>query len=184
MEDKPRTILLDDLPSDTDSFGSHEPVAFAIGEMVAREDGGKAIALEGSWGSGKSTIISVLSERLKGQVFVFDAWAHEGDPLRRVFLERLIEFCWRKIDRCRWSKTRDELRCRRKVEKSRVLPQLSFAGGLVTLSILAIPIGAALIAVGGTASSTLPLTPSTAFQILLLTMMATPFLLRDSCPQY
>ena len=25
--------------------------------------------------------------------------------------------------------------------------------------------------------------PSTAFQTLLLTMMATPFLLRDSCPQ-
>ena len=29
----------------------------------------------------------------------------------------------------------------------------------------------------------LRLLPSTAFQILLLTMMATPFLLRDSCPQ-
>ena len=29
----------------------------------------------------------------------------------------------------------------------------------------------------------LRLHPSTAFQILLLTMMATPFLLRDSCPQ-
>ena len=29
----------------------------------------------------------------------------------------------------------------------------------------------------------LRLHPSTAFQTLLLTMMATPFLLRDSCPQ-
>lgn len=115
MEVKPRTILLDDLPSDTDSFGSHEPVAAAIGEMVEREEGGKAIALEGSWGSAKSTIISVLSERLEGQVFVFDAWAHEGDPLGRVFLERLIEFCWRKIDHSRWSETRDELRRRRRV---------------------------------------------------------------------
>ena len=27
------------------------------------------------------------------------------------------------------------------------------------------------------------ITPSTAFQTLLLTMRATPFLLRDSCPQ-
>ena len=31
--------------------------------------------------------------------------------------------------------------------------------------------------------SFLRLHPSTAFQTLLLTMMATPFLLRDSCPQ-
>ena len=31
--------------------------------------------------------------------------------------------------------------------------------------------------------SFLKLHPSTAFQTLLLTMMATPFLLRDSCPQ-
>lgn len=177
MEGKPRTILLDDLPSDTDAFGSHEPVATAIGEMVDREEGGKAIALEGSWGSGKSTIISVLSERLKGQVFVFDAWAHEGDPLRRVFLERLIEFCWRKIDHCRWSDTRDELRRRRRVEKSRVLPQLSFAGGLVTLSILAIPIGAALIAVGGAASSALPLDSSTLFYVGLGGVVAAPTLL-------
>ena len=32
-------------------------------------------------------------------------------------------------------------------------------------------------------SAFLRLHPSTAFQTLLLTMMATPFLLRDSCPQ-
>ena len=31
--------------------------------------------------------------------------------------------------------------------------------------------------------SILRLHPSTAFQTLLLTIMATPFLLRDSCPQ-
>ena len=31
---------------------------------------------------------------------------------------------------------------------------------------------------------TLRLHPNTAFQTLLLTMMDTPFLLRDSCPQY
>ena len=32
-------------------------------------------------------------------------------------------------------------------------------------------------------SVVLRLHPSTAFQTLLMTMMATPFLLRDSCPQ-
>ena len=39
-----RTILLEDLPATSDAFGSHEPVARAIADMVRAETGGKAIA--------------------------------------------------------------------------------------------------------------------------------------------
>ena len=49
------TKLLDDLPADRDEFGSHQRVANAIAELVRNEEGGKAIALIGPWGSGKST---------------------------------------------------------------------------------------------------------------------------------
>src|SRR5690606_22069420 len=51
------------------------------------------------WGSGKSCVVSMLKRRLEEThigrigVYVFDAWSHEGDPLRRVFLEELTEFC-------------------------------------------------------------------------------------------
>lgn len=89
-----RTILLPDSPAQTDAFGSHERLASAIAELISSDTGGKSIALTGSWGSGKSTVITLLKSKLEAyaRVFVFDAWAHEGDPLRRAFLERLIDF--------------------------------------------------------------------------------------------
>jgi predicted KAP-like P-loop ATPase len=55
------------------------------------------VGLEGEWGAGKSTVIRLLQEKLKAErqdktfVFYIDAWEHEGDHLRRVFLEMLIE---------------------------------------------------------------------------------------------
>lgn len=52
------------------------------------------IGLEGGWGSGKTTVINMVSDLLEGKsnitVFRFDAWAHQGDPLRRTYLESLI----------------------------------------------------------------------------------------------
>ena len=49
-EERCLTRLLADTPSETDSFGSHERVARAIGEVVQTESGGRAIGLEGGWG--------------------------------------------------------------------------------------------------------------------------------------
>lgn len=81
-----------DLPAGEDAFGPHERIAEAIEELIASEDGGKSIALTGPWGSGKSTVVSLLkglfrddNRILKCEVFVFDAWSHQGDPLRRSF---------------------------------------------------------------------------------------------------
>jgi len=87
------TRLLADTPSSSDEFGSHKQVAKAIAEMIVSEDGGKCIGLEGSWGSGKSTVIKLLEKELPSstnRVVIIDAWAHEGDRLRRTVLERLI----------------------------------------------------------------------------------------------
>ncbi len=87
-----KTHLLDDIPSSRDELGAHERVAGALADLVDRESGGKAVAIEGSWGSGKSTIVEILRQRFPERVFVFDAWSHEGDPLRRAFLNELIDF--------------------------------------------------------------------------------------------
>ncbi len=74
---------------------THENVANSIAELIKAEDGGLTIGLEGSWGSGKSTVISILKEKLSKissiKLIQFDAWAHQGDPLRRIFLEALID---------------------------------------------------------------------------------------------
>ena len=94
------TRLLDDAPSNIDAFGAHQRIANALSDLIQHEEGGKTIALTGSWGSGKSTVVRLLSSALSetsanegtAKVFVFDAWAHQGDPLRRTFLEHLIDF--------------------------------------------------------------------------------------------
>lgn len=86
--------LLDDQPTPTDDFNAHDRVATSIADMIISEEGGKSISLIGHWGSGKSSIIEILKGKLKNKcrVFIFNAWAHEGDPLRRAFLESFISF--------------------------------------------------------------------------------------------
>jgi hypothetical protein len=86
--------LLDDKPTSSDNFKAHDRVAASIADMIISEQGGKSISLIGHWGSGKSSIIEILKNKLKNKcrVFIFNAWAHEGDPLRRSFLESLISF--------------------------------------------------------------------------------------------
>ncbi|HXS18512.1 MAG TPA: P-loop NTPase fold protein, partial [Polyangiaceae bacterium] len=97
-----QTRLLKDEPVKEDKFGSHQRVAQAIAELLKSEEGGRAIGIEGAWGSGKSTVVNLVSQHLnpdgRFEMFVFDAWAHEGDPLRRSFLEELCKF----LQRRRW----------------------------------------------------------------------------------
>ncbi len=100
---KTRVVLLDDVPSPQDQFSgkAHERVAEAIADLVKSEPGGRVIGLEGTWGSGKSTIVKLVQTNLskpetttdspKTETLVFDAWAHQGDPLRRTFLESLMK---------------------------------------------------------------------------------------------
>ena len=152
------TNLLPDTPAETDAFGGHERVARSIVEVLQTERGGKSIGLEGGWGAGKSTIVNLTSKYLTQtrdsafKVSVFDMWAHQDDPLRRTFLETLItriqDFEW--VDKEKWDRRLDELTKRRSEDTTSVVPRLTGAGLLFALSLLAIPVGSALLSAAAT----------------------------------
>ena len=156
IEERCPTKLLDDTPADTDDFGGHESVARSIAELVRTEAGGKAIGLEGGWGAGKSTIVNltstILAQTKNGEyrTVVFDTWAHQGDPLRRTFLETLIKraqaFNW--VNSKKWEGRLAELAKRRTEDRTTVIPRLTGAGIWFALTLLVIPLGSALVAAG------------------------------------
>ncbi len=95
---------------------THEKIKCSIINLLSKEAVGINIGLAGTWGSGKSTIINLLKNdedsKKKFTFFYFDAWAHEGDPLRRIFLESLINTLKENTDD---KKIKDGLEEKRKV---------------------------------------------------------------------
>ena len=93
---KPTHLLRDD-PATEDEFGTHGDIASLIRDEILHSEEGRSLAVVGDWGSGKSTVVRLL-RRLEQEkdhsahVFIYDAWAHQGDPLRRAFLDDLTQF--------------------------------------------------------------------------------------------
>jgi hypothetical protein len=96
-----RTILYD-LPSESDKFsgGGHQRTAAALARTIEQfDDGDRAIGLEGSWGSGKSSIVKMAEAKLRHashkhayHVFTYDLWANQTSHFRRSFLEALLSW--------------------------------------------------------------------------------------------
>jgi hypothetical protein len=144
-----RTRALGDVPATADAFGGHARVADAIVELVRTEPGGRTIGLEGGWGSGKSTIVRLACDQLDEnfEAFVFDAWSHEGDPLRRSFLEGLIDQLigagW--VDGPRWRSKVEILARRRRMETHETTQDLTPRARWLAASLFVIPIGTGLL---------------------------------------
>src|SRR6266851_378929 len=149
---KCETRLLDDAPAREDAFGAHLRVAHAITELVGAEEGGKGIALIGGYGSGKSTIVQLAKEALEtrnsSRVVVFDSWSHQGDPLRRSFLEELIRFLtqaeW--TPKGHWDGDLDALAGKKESSRTITSPRLTPAGRAIAISALLVPLGYLLLA--------------------------------------
>jgi len=148
-----RTVTLTDEPEESDAFsGPHQRIANALAGLIQPADArGISIGVEGSWGSGKSTVARLLTRKLEGDENVatvsFDAWAHEGDPLRRTFLEtiirRLQERNW--ITKTDWDESIEELANRREVVKTKDSLSITRWGRVIAFTLLLIPIGGAFI---------------------------------------
>lgn len=149
--------LLDDDPVRYDELGEHDALAEAIARLVDSEAGGKAIALEGAWGSGKSTVIELLKGKLeeknKGKVFVFDSWAHEGDSLRRAIIEEFWKWIENQTVSPQQEARREQDRLNKEVQKlARRLSEqtvdttvkLTLPGRMMVLLLALVPPGIAL----------------------------------------
>lgn len=108
-EEPEEPIFIIDEPAEEDFFKTHSPVAKAIAHAIISNPALKVIGLLGRWGSGKSTITREVSHLLSGKddsylIFSYDAWLHQNDPVRRSFLESLIDFLTEKdlIDNDKW----------------------------------------------------------------------------------
>ena len=136
---------------------THKRIADKLFEIItARNEDGMTIGLEGEWGSGKSTVVKLLQERLKtekvGKSFVFyiDAWEHEGDHLRRVFLETLIEKVkkwkeWPKEIIEQLNDIADRVTAKKVAKTIEHTSQITGFGKVVAFATLFVPLGASLL---------------------------------------
>lgn len=137
-----RSQFLRDDPTAEDFFGSRKRLAKTLLDIITKTQGGKTIGLVGEWGSGKSSLVKSLEDDLRDfssddciyELIVFDAWAHEGDPLRRVFLERLE----RHLMDCGWiqdKRVSDALSCRTSLAIKDEGPSLTPRGQVIAAAI-------------------------------------------------
>ena len=155
------TRLIEDSPANEDLFsvddgdiGPHERVAQAIADLVKSDElGGKMIGLEGGWGAGKTTVVNLLQKQLGKDnditIFSFDAWAHEGDPLRRTYLESIIK-CFKDkkdwVDQDIWDKTLEKLTKRLRTTTTDTTHKITTFGKILAICAFFVPIGVPIIA--------------------------------------
>jgi hypothetical protein len=76
----------------TSHFG-HEEIATTLIKIVKNSPAPFTIGLFAKWGAGKSTVANSLRTQLPNEnipVVIFDVWKHEGDALRRTFLNETV----------------------------------------------------------------------------------------------
>ena len=104
--------FLSDEPAEKDYFETHTQVARAISYAIRENEHLRVIGLLGRWGSGKSTVVGKLEEKLEDEegaenivFFTYDAWLNQSDPQRRAFLETFVKFLTKRsiIDEKKWT---------------------------------------------------------------------------------
>lgn len=140
----------DDTASDVDMLkdGTHQKIADRLFDLITKSGTkGLTIGLEGCWGSGKSTVVNLLRNKLEQRedtfVFYIDSWAHEGDFLRRTFLESFAQQLEKNdINGNELKKIKDEISNRVITKIITTEPIINCAGVICSiLLVFAFPIG-------------------------------------------
>lgn len=139
-----------DSPATQDSFG-HQRVASALASIIRSQEDVKVIGLLGGWGSGKSTVVSLMEAELGGlhdgiytYCFKYDAWLHQKDPPRRAFLETLVYFLKAQDisgDAASWQRRLDVLNRQIEESETKTTPMLTSTGRWMLASLFSVPLG-------------------------------------------
>lgn len=142
--------VMDDSAADSDMLkdGTHQRIADRLYDLITKsETKGLTIGLEGSWGSGKSTVVNLLRKKLEDAketfVFYIDSWVHEGDYLRRAFLESFVEQLQEKgVEKEKIEKIKNEITNKVVVKHNDTSPKTKPLGtALALLTMFLLPIG-------------------------------------------
>lgn len=142
-------ILNDDAAiEDLFEHKTHQHSAETLLQVIKSSNGNITIGLEGSWGAGKSTVINMFHQDLiqKNEAslfFLFDAWAHEDEPLRRIFLESLIQTIDPNETNNELQELQKQLSGRKKTVDVSAKKSASRLGKLLSICAFAVPAGIA-----------------------------------------
>lgn len=170
---------------------AHARTAKALVDIIL-DDGPtvRAIGLEGAWGSGKSSVIEIARktiETLSGErnnyhLFTFDVWAHQGDPLRRSFLDKFIHWLRDKgrihdDDKEKWL---EQIQAKIKRTTTHTTPKLRPIGVIMVLLALLLPliyVWLSPLAFGEPLKDVAILgVPKSRFQAVFLTLLLLPYI--------
>jgi|GEM_PF-4408874 len=131
----------------------HRAVSDSLHQLITENEKAISIGLEGRWGSGKSTVIDLLRKKLtesdstENVFFVFDTWAHEGDALRKSFLEEFAAQAAKNAKgraKTQIEDTTNEALGKKRTRKVHSTKTISNYGVGMGLSLLLVPMGASL----------------------------------------
>jgi hypothetical protein len=135
-------FLSDETVAD-DFFGSHKRVADAVAVAIRTMGEPGVIGVLGPWGSGKSTVVRLVTDQLFSthRVFTYDAWLHQSDPPRRSFLEQFRGFLVANGFAAKDARQAefDTINRRTEVTTTESTPHLTKSGGLLLLTLAAVP---------------------------------------------
>jgi ABC-type dipeptide/oligopeptide/nickel transport system ATPase subunit len=140
---------------------NHQRVAQKIFELIEANKGNAiTIGLEGRWGSGKTTIISIfknlISQKKNNYQYLYiDAWEHEGDPLRRIFLEKIIQQIDPEESIKELTKIKYILSKRQKIVRTEIKKSPTKTGCIIAFLSLMIPFGSAILSTVNTSALTI-----------------------------
>ncbi len=140
--------FLSNSPVGEDSFESksQDRIADNICLVLKNDDSCRIIGIDGGWGSGKSNLVKITSEKLKDDkfhFFIYDAWGHQEDLQRRSILEELTEDLTEKnkiLNQEDWKPKLKKLLAKSKETEKKSIPSLSYGIIVAALVLISTPI--------------------------------------------